>query len=225
MFLLSVSALVLLVGAGLARAQAPGDSVVGSGSAEDKFLATHQLGCCQYAYDLDAHSGPRGENPSGSVVVQFSGRDLLPYSFSGHVSCLAVNGTKAVIGAIVDEVQGTPLPGFPFPTVGQGATLFATDTHGPVTGTLFGGAPPDADRFGVDLSRAGCVAFPSPPASDDLYYVFNGDIVIHDAQPLPTSKDQCKNGGWRNFPGFKNQGDCVSFVATKAKNQPSGATG
>jgi DNA-binding beta-propeller fold protein YncE len=29
---------------------------------------------------------------------------------------------------------------------------------------------------------------------------------------LPTSKDQCKNGGWRNFPGFKNQGDCVSFV-------------
>jgi hypothetical protein len=30
---------------------------------------------------------------------------------------------------------------------------------------------------------------------------------------VPTSKDQCKNGGWRNFPQFKNQGDCVSFVA------------
>jgi hypothetical protein len=30
----------------------------------------------------------------------------------------------------------------------------------------------------------------------------------------PTSKDQCKNGGWRNFPGFKNEGDCISFVAT-----------
>jgi hypothetical protein len=39
---------------------------------------------------------------------------------------------------------------------------------------------------------------------------------------LPTSKDQCKNGGWRNFPGFKNQGDCVSFVATGGKNQPAG---
>jgi hypothetical protein len=39
---------------------------------------------------------------------------------------------------------------------------------------------------------------------------------------LPTSKDQCKNGGWRNFPGFKNQGECVSYVATKGKNPPGG---
>ena len=37
---------------------------------------------------------------------------------------------------------------------------------------------------------------------------------------LPTTKDQCKNGGWRNFPGFKNQGQCVSFVATGGKKQP-----
>jgi hypothetical protein len=26
----------------------------------------------------------------------------------------------------------------------------------------------------------------------------------------PTSKDQCKNGGWKAFPQFKNQGECVS---------------
>lgn len=40
----------------------------------------------------------------------------------------------------------------------------------------------------------------------------------------PSSKDDCKNGGWQNFvsPTFKNQGDCVSFFATKGKNQPSG---
>jgi hypothetical protein len=38
---------------------------------------------------------------------------------------------------------------------------------------------------------------------------------------LPTSKDQCKNGGWRKFGGvFKNQGDCVSFVVTRGKNRP-----
>ena len=48
-----------------------------------------------------------------------------------------------------------------------------------------------------------------------------GDIVVHDAQPLPISKDQCKNGGWKTFGVFKNQGDCVSFVATKGKNQPT----
>jgi hypothetical protein len=27
-------------------------------------------------------------------------------------------------------------------------------------------------------------------------------------------KDQCRNGGWKTFGVFKNQGDCVSFVAT-----------
>jgi hypothetical protein len=36
----------------------------------------------------------------------------------------------------------------------------------------------------------------------------------------PTSKDQCRNGGWRDFGVFKNQGDCVSFVATEGKNPP-----
>ena len=32
--------------------------------------------------------------------------------------------------------------------------------------------------------------------------------------PPPTSKDQCKDGGWQQFTncGFKNQGQCVSFV-------------
>ena len=28
----------------------------------------------------------------------------------------------------------------------------------------------------------------------------------------PTSKEQCKNGGWRNYPQFKNEGQCVASV-------------
>lgn len=34
-----------------------------------------------------------------------------------------------------------------------------------------------------------------------------------------TDKGQCKNGGWQSFsnPTFKNQGDCVSFVASGGK--------
>ncbi len=40
----------------------------------------------------------------------------------------------------------------------------------------------------------------------------------------PTSKDQCKKSGWMTFnnPSFKNQGDCVSFVATGGKNSANG---
>lgn len=37
-----------------------------------------------------------------------------------------------------------------------------------------------------------------------------------------TSKDQCKDNGWKDYGVFKNQGDCVSYVATNGKNQPSG---
>jgi streptogramin lyase len=29
---------------------------------------------------------------------------------------------------------------------------------------------------------------------------------------VPTSKDHCKHGGWRDFPQFKNQGQCTAFV-------------
>jgi hypothetical protein len=37
---------------------------------------------------------------------------------------------------------------------------------------------------------------------------------------LPTSKNQCKKNGWQEFGVFKNQGDCVAFVATVGKNPP-----
>jgi hypothetical protein len=51
----------------------------------------------------------------------------------------------------------------------------------------------------------------------------NGVLQVP-APSTPTSKDQCKNGGWKSFtkPSFKNQGDCVSFVATGGKNPPNG---
>jgi hypothetical protein len=42
----------------------------------------------------------------------------------------------------------------------------------------------------------------------------------------PQRANDCKNGGWKNFTdangnSFKNQGDCVSYVASKGKN-PAG---
>ena len=51
----------------------------------------------------------------------------------------------------------------------------------------------------------------------------NGQVQVP-APVTPKSKDDCKNGGWKNFtnPAFKNQGDCVSFVATGGKNPPNG---
>jgi hypothetical protein len=47
------------------------------------------------------------------------------------------------------------------------------------------------------------------------------------SNPVVTTADQCKNGGWQTLTDskenpFRNQGDCVSFVRTGGKNSGSG---
>lgn len=46
------------------------------------------------------------------------------------------------------------------------------------------------------------------------------EINVTRGSPTPTSTEQCKKGGWQAYGVFKNQGDCVSFVATGGKNPP-----
>ena len=41
------------------------------------------------------------------------------------------------------------------------------------------------------------------------------------AQIFPTTKDECKTGGWERFGIYTNQGDCVSYVATNGNNPPA----
>ncbi|HEV2773813.1 MAG TPA: hypothetical protein VGV57_13475 [Thermoleophilaceae bacterium] len=54
----------------------------------------------------------------------------------------------------------------------------------------------------------------------------DGKGTACDPVELPKVKDECKNDGWRAFHDgaarFRNQGDCVSFVATGGKNRPAG---
>lgn len=55
----------------------------------------------------------------------------------------------------------------------------------------------------------------------------DANTITYDFEPgigPPTSKDQCKDGGWMTFttPKFKNQGDCVSYVATGGRNPGNG---
>jgi hypothetical protein len=52
---------------------------------------------------------------------------------------------------------------------------------------------------------------------DNVVVSTPGGSTTYDFEPVltPSSKDQCKNGGWMTFntPVFKNQGDCVSFTS------------
>ena len=52
---------------------------------------------------------------------------------------------------------------------------------------------------------------------------FNGVTQVPVPVGPPTTKAQCKHGGWKTFtnPSFKNQGQCVSFVAHHTKHGKS----
>jgi hypothetical protein len=59
-------------------------------------------------------------------------------------------------------------------------------------------------------------------ATDALRIGYGGTSTTFDFEPppppMPSTKDDCKKGGWESYGVFKNQGDCVSYVATGGKN-------
>jgi hypothetical protein len=183
--------LVLLISPVQVQAQvAARDAVIGTGTAGPLVS-----GVGIYGFLFDASSGPSGESPAGTATAV-----LVPFpdiNTGGRVTCLAVEGNRAVIG-----------------------TENGPDTVAPNQGTLFEVVDdsPDSVAFGT---------VPEPPTvcpaetGFEQFELVTGDIAVTDAPALPTSKDQCKHGGWRSFPGFKNQGDCVSFVVTRGKNPPA----
>jgi len=148
---------------------------------------------CQLIFVFDARSGPSGEHPTGTVRIDVEsppGSGLIDTfdidTFdTARVTCLNVSGNRATIGA---QSQ-----------FGWWFVFIVEDNDG---------AGQDRSSSFDTFESPVCPAIPSiglPP-------IPGGDITVHDAVPLPTSKEQCRNGGWRRFPGFKNQGQCVAFV-------------
>lgn len=85
-------------------------------------------------------------------------------------------------------------------------------------------ACPDAFvfQFGLNIGSNN----PGYNVEADLFN-FNGTTYNFEPFVVATDKDQCKSNGWTtltdaNGKSFKNQGDCVSYVATHGKNQANG---
>jgi hypothetical protein len=186
-FLLAVAGITAAVALAVppASAQAPTeDSVTGQATGGPGFFGDIQI---------DVRSGPSGENPTGTAFFRIGG-DQSTIQVGGQVTCLAVSGNTAtlVVEDEADEFAGS----FGF------VAIQVVDNAGT-------GAPDTFDsRIRTDPSDCTPV-----PVTLILTPIASGDIVVVDAAqlPLPTSKEQCKNGGWREF-GFKNQGECVAFV-------------
>jgi hypothetical protein len=73
----------------------------------------------------------------------------------------------------------------------------------------------DGDRFFDNVDN--CPTVPNPDQADA-----DNDGEGNACEAPPTTLDACKNDRWMTYGIFKNQGDCVSFVATKGKNGPGG---
>jgi hypothetical protein len=188
----AAAALVFVASAG---AQTPGlDSVNALGSAPP----LDQV-------NVTAQATPSGQDVTGAATVSLLGFGVV----SGPVTCLTVTGP--------DRGGGTP-------TAPTTATLNFQDPRGILTARIVdnGGqsAPDEIQVAALGRAATDCSPLPAGVGIDATFD--HGRAIVFDAPPLPTSQDQCKNGGWQTYGVFKNQGDCVSFVATKGKNPPAG---
>ncbi len=158
--------------------------------------------------NISAQSGTSGQKPNGTATLTTGIPSIGGLTSSGPVSCLNITGPDGGVGTVAAP------------------TMAVLQFHDSTSGNLFTVALIDNGGNGLDTmtvseggtpSPAGCSLLVSgtPPETGILT---NGRAVVLDTPTLPTSKEQCKNGGWRNFPQFKNQGQCVAFVEHAARS-------
>jgi hypothetical protein len=131
-------------------------------------------------------------------------------------------GTTLTPNAVNTFTPATPIP------VTEG-DLIGLRVDGPfvcesqiITGTT------DAAGFAFETQPAvGSTVFMNVFPSFQLNIAASVDVTINPPPPppttVPTTTDQCKKGGWQGLTDsagtlFKNQGDCVSFVASGGTN-------
>jgi hypothetical protein len=161
---------------------------------------------------------PAAVDPSASFQVTVRVRDFFPSPtpFAGTLTAtqhlLASNATPAS-SSIALPVLHFPA-GQPILDLGTGtATLTAPAAVGsPITldaGNFSYRIVPDDpihNTFANDCEAVGDPAAPVPPT-----------LAVIPVVRIPTSKDDCKHGGWRSFTDdegtpFRNQGECIRFV-------------
>jgi hypothetical protein len=153
-------------------------------------FTTSDLAGLTVPFSIDVRSGPSGENPVGSLQL---------FIAFDNPTCLAIRSGG---GQVADEAVVNFRNTF---TAARVLVRIAGGTSGP-------------RLIGLSMASSATDCSFVPPTS--IAEVTEGNISIVDAPALPTSRGQCKTGGWQTYGVFKNQGECMSFVATAGKNQP-----
>jgi hypothetical protein len=161
-----------------------------------------------------AAQAPAGDSVTGSGTVRFISGALAGVTQPFDIDIRAGRNGENPTGRL------TLLLGFTDPT----CLVIGGPVEEPPTATVNLLNPITGGRVVFQLGSIGGVQFIAVAAADspddcslgsptDVAEVISGQIAIVDAPPLPTSRDDCKNGGWRNYgTTFQNQGQCVAFV-------------
>ena len=172
-------------------------------------------------YDVDPATGALSPKtpPAVNSVLAPSDVAVTPDGRSAYVTNSGFGLGTGVSQFDIHPTTGTLTPKAP-PTVASGlgpGFVAVTPDGASAYVTNFNGS--SISQYTV-AAGSGALVPKTPPAVPTAAQP--ADIAVRAAPAAPTSKDQCKHGGWRDFPalGFKNQGDCVSYVATKGKNPP-----
>jgi len=212
------------------------DYSIGTPYSADPVAWTHPITVNIYADSLDVNGEP------DTLLATKTQSVLIPWRPAADPTCpggtawrasdnLCYNGIA--FNAVFDlEQLGGRLPddvivGVAYNTanyganpIGQSGPYNSLNVGVPNAQTASVGTDDDTDAVFWDTTYPGYTA----GFKLDTGWTPNGTVAfkITASTAMPTSKDQCKKDGWKSYGStFKNQGDCVSFVATKGKNTPS----
>jgi DNA-binding beta-propeller fold protein YncE len=171
-------------------------------------------------YDIDPTSGalspkspptvPTGSAPTNGVAITPDNKSAYVYNSGGRQPASVSQYDINPLGALFPKTPAT-VP------AGQGSTASQLAVS-PDGENLYVVNSSVVRQYTIDPASG--TLTPKNPATAPTPGSSVGVAVASPRSLLPTLKEQCKNGGWRTFGVFKNQGDCVSFVATKGKKPP-----
>ncbi|HEX3277410.1 MAG TPA: hypothetical protein VHR40_02740 [Thermoleophilaceae bacterium] len=166
-------------------------AALGPSPAQDSVTGTAGRGDARDAIDFafDVHSGPSGENPTGTVVLRLQ----LGQPTTLTASCLDVEGNRARM-----IVPAPPHAGI------AGLSVAVQDT-----------GPGGLDKFDWEPLQTLPTGCPVPATVPS--FVERGDVVVTDAPPPPTTFAQCRLGGWVKF-GFDSHAACSAYVHQRARD-------
>ena len=151
--------------------------------------------------------------PNGEMSIDLSGADAGSLSQTFDTT---IGNTYTVAFLLSGNPDGPPSPKtLEVSATGGTPGQYSHDTTGSDLATMVW--TPETYTF-LATSASTTVTFLSTTAGP--YGPALDNVVVSETVP---TKDECKNGGWQSMidnagNSFKNQGDCVSYFATKGKN-------